>query len=201
METLNNFLIYALQSPKKRHNLYVGQTKDYKERMRLHKKANNCVDIRDAVKEYGWKNMKQFVLIEGLTKEQADWYEQHYISIFDCQAPRGYNLTSGGKKSLYCQVSRDRMSAKMKGHTHGKGRRMPPRTAEQRAKNSVAMMGDKNPMKRPEVKANHAAAANRPEVKARKSAKAKGQNNPNSKTNRRRRFIAKCFDGGVFDEV
>ena len=26
METLNNFLIYALQSPKKRRNLYVGQT-------------------------------------------------------------------------------------------------------------------------------------------------------------------------------
>ena len=186
--TENNYLIYALQSPKKRHNLYVGQTNDYDRRMKEHQKEDSgCTAIARAIQKYGWENIEEFVLIEGLTKEQANYWEKHYISIFDCFV-NGYNLTSGGDNYEFSQITKDKMSAsqkalgdnhpmktpearervsvQMKGNTYGKGVKMPPRTDEHRAKNSAAKTG---------------------------------QNNPMSATNRRRRFIAKCFDGGVFD--
>ena len=88
METLNNFLIYALQSPKKRHNLYVGQTDNYEEENETtpNPKVVGVVTYEGQSKNTNGKNMKRIVLMEGLTKEQADW-EKHYIKIFDCQAP------------------------------------------------------------------------------------------------------------------
>ena len=110
MNTENKYLIYALQSPKGK--LYVGQTKDYDTRKKDHqKKGSGCRYIRDAIQKYGWENMKQFVLIEGLTAEQANYWEEHYIFIFDCQAPNGMNLTSGGDNFEHCQITRDRISA------------------------------------------------------------------------------------------
>ena len=271
-------LIYCLQSPKKEHNLYVGQTKDWDRREKEHKSGDRgCPGISRAIKKYKWKNIKHIVLIEGLTLEQANYWEEHYISIFD-SFHNGYNLTSGGNNYEFSQKSRDRIAAKMTGNTNAKGKRSaefnaqnskrnmgkkhalgckhPPRTDGWRAKQRVAQkaaktkqwqdpevkakhkaamnrpevkakiskaslgntyclghkhteetkvkmtaskMGDKNPMKIPEVKAKHKAAYERPEVKSKMSARATGQNNPNSATNRRRRFIAKCFDGGVYN--
>ena len=157
METLNNFLIYALQSPKKRHNLYVGQTDNYKRRMKQHKsEGGGCRYIRRAIKKYGWKNMKRFVFLGGLTKEQADWYEQHYIKIFDCQAPRGMNLTSGGDGSSPCQITRDKMSASGKalGDSH------PTKRLDVRAKISAthSAKGDNHHTKRLDVRAKISAA-------------------------------------------
>ena len=264
METLNNFLIYALQSPKKRHNLYVGQTKDYEGRMKAHQdKDSNCRYLLRAIKKYKWENFKRIVLIEGLTKEQANFWEKHYIKIFDCQAPNGMNLTSGGDSYEFSQIARDRMTAsqnkpevkaklkaaairynampgvkgkksaalsklwqdpefranqvaKRMGNQNTKGMKFPPESAETRAKKSAALMGNTNCL----GKQNALGCKHTPEACARKSARlmgnqrAKGkrsdgaranysaakmgQDNPNSLTNKRRRFIAKCFDNKVF---
>ena len=222
--TDNNYLIYALQSPKGK--MYVGQTKDYDTRMKKHKsKDSDCPAIRDAIQEYGWHKFKRIVVLAGLTLKQANRWEEYFIARFDCQVPNGYNLTSGGHNHEVSQITRDKMSA-----THSaKGDNHPSKRPEVRAnmsasqlkaqnrpevkaKISAANTGDKNSMKRPEVKARHKAAVNSPEAKAKrkatmdtpewkayKTAVNSGQNNPMSATNIRRRFIAKCFDGGVFD--
>ena len=153
--TENNYLIYALQSPSGR--LYVGQTNNYNNRMRLHQREySGCVAIRDAIQKHGWENIKHFILMEDLSLEEANYWEEHYISIFDCQAPNGYNLTSGGDNFEVSQITKDRMSVS------GKAAHARP---EVKANHKAAKMGDKNPMKIPEVKARHKAAMNSPEVK------------------------------------
>ena len=167
MTAENNYIVYALQSPNGK--LYVGQTNDYDKRMSLHKsESSKCRYIRNAIQKHGWENIKQFVLIEGLVVEQANFWETHYIKIFDCIAPSGYNLRSGGDNYEVSQITRDRMSAATKkkfvdpefkarhkaaldtpeyraklseakmGNTNAKGCKHPPRTDEARAKNSAA---------------------------------------------------------------
>ena len=136
MNTENNYIVYALQSPNGK--LYVGQTKKYKERMEHHKsKDSGCVAISRAIQKHGWENIKEFVLMEGLSLEQANYFEEHYIDIFDCIAPNGYNLRTGGENYEVSQITKDRMSA----------------TA--RAK------GDNHQTKRPEVRAKLTAARER----------------------------------------
>ena len=83
MATENNFLIYALQSPNGK--LYVGQTNNYENRMYQHQKeGSKCPAIRNAIQKHGWENIKHFILMEDLSLEEANYWEEHYISIFDC---------------------------------------------------------------------------------------------------------------------
>ena len=214
----NNFLIYALQSPKKRHNLYVGQTKDYANRMKRHQKEDSgCIGISRAIQKYKWENIKEFVLIEGLSKEQADYWEKHYISIFD-SFHNGYNLTAGGDGGATMTGRKHTEKTKAKQSASGKRMWQDPeykanRAAayerpEVKAKMSTKKMGDNNPSKRLEVRAKNSAAAmgnknalgykHTDEFRAVRSAAYTGQNNPMSIPNRRRRFIAKCFDNKIF---
>ena len=134
MATENNHLIYALQSPSGR--LYVGQTNGYDKRMYQHQKeVSGCPAISRAIKKHGWENIKHFILIEDLSLEEANYWEEHYISIFDCQAPNGYNLKSGGDNNLHCQITKDKISASHTGKKH---------TEKTKAKMSVARMGKQN---------------------------------------------------------
>ena len=152
--TENNYLIYALQSPKKDHNLYVGQTKDYANRMKKHQQEDSgCPAISRAIKKYKWENIKRFVLIEGLTQGQANYWEQHYIFIFD-SFHNGMNLTSGGDNCEVSQITKDRISATLS----AKGDNYHTKRLDVRAKNSAANMGDNNPAKRLDVRAKKSAS-------------------------------------------
>ena len=112
MTTENNFLIYCLQSPSGK--LYVGQTDNWDRRMGKHQKEDSgCPAIRDAIKKYGWENIKQFRLMEGLSLEAANFWEKHYINIFDSFA-NGYNLTTGGENWKHSQVSKAKNSVVLK---------------------------------------------------------------------------------------
>ena len=256
------YLIYCLQSPKKRCNLYVGQTKRYKKRMEEHQKEDSgCTAIAHAIQKYGWENMKQLRLIEGLTVDQANYWEEHYISIFanrNDSFHNGLNLTTGGDNYERSQTTRGRMSAthsakrenhqakkpetranmsvsakarctpkyrvkmaaRSMGNTNAKGKRSdafkascmgntyalgckhPPRTDEARANHKAAALGNTN-AKGKRSDAFKAKMMGNTRGKGKRSddykASITGENNPNSKTNKRRKFIAKCFDGGVYN--
>ena len=111
METLNNFLIYALQSPKKRHNLYVGQTDNYKRRMKLIKAKIVVVLLYETLSKNtaGKTSSGSFDgrFDAGRGKSLGN---SIIIARFDCMAPKGYNLTSGGDNRLASQITKDRMS-------------------------------------------------------------------------------------------
>lgn len=75
--------------------------------------------IHQAIKKYGWKAFDKFVLEVCDTIEALDAAERLWIAEYNCLAPNGYNLESGGGKTVreIHPETRQRMSDAHKGHT------------------------------------------------------------------------------------
>jgi group I intron endonuclease len=77
--------------------MYVGQTKDQRNRKNNHKwKSNPCTAMAHAIEKYGWDAFVYEVLVDGLTVEEANRLEVQYIKELNTMAPNGYNLAPGG---------------------------------------------------------------------------------------------------------
>jgi len=71
---------------------YVGISKDFKERMRFHKKNKRETILTNAIKKYSWNNLQKDIIISNLNLEQALLAEAFYRP-----RPRiGWNLLVGG---------------------------------------------------------------------------------------------------------
>lgn len=81
--------------------VYVGQTKNsYCRRWRNGKGYSACSRFAKSIEKYGWDGFEHIPLIEGLSKSEADYFEQFFIEFFDSQNPEfGYNLTAGGDEN------------------------------------------------------------------------------------------------------
>lgn len=94
-----------------------------------------------AIEKYGWDNIKHEVLLEGLTKEQAELAERLFIGYWDStNRNKGYNIEGGG--NLNKEVSdetRKKMSESKQGNKHPwRGRR---HTEESKRKMSKSHTG------------------------------------------------------------
>jgi len=90
-------VIYLIRSPSGKG--YVGQTVNYEERMKGHKKhSTNCTLLKYAIDKYGWNAMKVTILIK-CANEYADQYEQDMIRAWDTLTPNGYNCVEGGNSN------------------------------------------------------------------------------------------------------
>ena len=57
----------------------------------------HCTNFFYAIRKYGWINISHEVLIENLSKEEAEFLEKQYIEKYNSTNPRkGYNMTTGG---------------------------------------------------------------------------------------------------------
>lgn len=75
--------------------LYVGQSKDVKERFRSHCKKNNTVSLLDdAIQEYGKEHFWYEILEEQVS--DADNREKYWIKRLGTLTPNGYNIMEGG---------------------------------------------------------------------------------------------------------
>lgn len=75
---------------------YVGQT------VTKHSRHGHGHAIKDAYKKYGHSLFEYTYLTEGdLSQTQLDFFEKFWIDVFDCLAPNGYNLESGGRWGKY----------------------------------------------------------------------------------------------------
>lgn len=94
----NTYIVYC-HINKINGKKYVGQTMRTP-KQRFGKDGNNyckCPYFYNAIKKYGWNNFEHKVLIDNLTKEEADELEKIYIEIYQTQNSNfGYNLKSGG---------------------------------------------------------------------------------------------------------
>lgn len=56
-----------------------------------------CTLFHNAIKKYGWDNFEHIIVLDSLSREQAEKAEICAISIFDTTNPRnGYNIRKGG---------------------------------------------------------------------------------------------------------
>lgn len=95
---------------------YIGQTKHGDEPQRRWQYGNGyqgCEVFNKAIQKYGWDNFKHEILLDGLTREEANFYEESYIKLFhscvmddECW---GYNLTYGGNNHLISDATREKM--------------------------------------------------------------------------------------------
>ena len=75
---------------------YVGQSVDFKSRMRQHKNSKTKTYLSRSIQKHGWHNFKVEILLDDVPEEDLDHLEDHYIDVKDTLYPNGYNLTRGG---------------------------------------------------------------------------------------------------------
>ena len=78
--------------------IYIGQTKNLKNRIKMHKKnVENKVNrkLYDSMNKHGFENFKWEVIDVALSKEELNFKEKFYIIKFN-SFNSGYNMTIGG---------------------------------------------------------------------------------------------------------
>lgn len=97
--TLNNYTIYLHRFPN--NKVYIGMTKQIPKYRWRNNNFHYNQNMIEAIKYYGWENVKHEILFEHLTKEEAENKEKELIAFYKSnQIDFGYNLDSGGLKGF-----------------------------------------------------------------------------------------------------
>jgi group I intron endonuclease len=137
------YLIYKHTSPSGKS--YIGQTKNYKQRCLRHKstRSGECRAFYNAIKKYGWDAFSHDILVENLSLDEANKFEQQYIIEYYSMVPGGYNLQTGGLNYIVSDETKRRIGEKSKGRiSANKGKTT---SAETKDKQSLAKKGIPNP--------------------------------------------------------
>lgn len=96
--TGTGYTIYAHVN-KQNGKMYIGQTcqTDLTRRWTGGNGYKECPHFYAAIQKYGWDGFDHVILQTGLTAEEANAYEQGYISFFETNTvEKGYNIQDGG---------------------------------------------------------------------------------------------------------
>lgn len=92
---------YCVYSHKNKTNgkIYIGLTSmKPEERWRNGKGYHKGTHFRNAIDKYGWDGFIHKIIKNNLTKEEAEYWEQYYIALYNLTDRRfGYNMSSGGE--------------------------------------------------------------------------------------------------------
>lgn len=95
--------------------VYIGRTNvSLKARSgRDGKSYHHSTHFKNAIEKYGWDNFEHIVLIDGLSKDLADIFEEGLIEKYNTMNPEnGYNMLSGGKNKTRRQEVTDKIAEK-----------------------------------------------------------------------------------------
>ena len=114
--------------------VYIGQTVgSLAKRWSQHTTSMKNSPLYNAFRKYGRDKFKIEAVCSALSPEYLNELEQYFIKFYDCMAPKGYNLTSGGDSAYTrSEHSREQQRRAMLGHTV---------SDETRAKISATLMG------------------------------------------------------------
>jgi group I intron endonuclease len=76
--------------------VYVGQSKNFYQRMGIHKSGRDNSYIGNAIQKYGIENFHVKIVHDCPNRDEADFWEKFYIEAYDSFHGPGYNLTEGG---------------------------------------------------------------------------------------------------------
>lgn len=138
---MNNYTVYKHIFPN--NKIYIGITcKDVKRRWGKGCNYYSSVKIYNAIKKYGWDNIKHEILYINLTKEEAEHIEIQLIKEYKSNnIEYGYNICSGGKGTPSHKVSEE---TRLKISNSKKGKMAYKMTDEIRNKIRLAVTGNKN---------------------------------------------------------
>lgn len=127
-----SYCVYKHTSPNGK--VYIGITKRLpSERWEGGKGYKYNKHFYSAILKYGWDNIKHEILIEGLSKEDAELAEIRLIEAYNSADPKyGYNLRLGGSLCGFSQETINKLRESHLGHKH---------TEEQKRKISAALKG------------------------------------------------------------
>ena len=112
----NNFKVYKYTSPSGKS--YIGQTcQTLTERSRLDGSGyKKSVGFYNAIKRYGFNNFTKEILKNNLTSNEADYWEQYYIKLYNTMDKNyGYNCCEGGSHGLWSNDVKKKISQSHKG--------------------------------------------------------------------------------------
>ena len=120
----NNFVLYLHIAPNGKK--YFGITcQRPKQRWKNGHGYKNNEHFWNAIKLYGWSNIKHVVLADDLTKEEACFFERIMIALYNTNNPNnGYNITDGGEHYNHSEETRQKISKANKGKYTGENSSM-----------------------------------------------------------------------------
>lgn len=114
------YIIYLHTFPN--NKVYIGQTCRKLSLRWLNGKGyrENQPRIHNAIKKYGWNNIKHRILMKDLTLEEANYYEKELINFFDStNKNKGYNISLGGENvGSKSEESIEKWRQKVKGNKY-----------------------------------------------------------------------------------
>ena len=101
--------------------IYIGLTcMKPDERWRDGKGYHKGTYFRNAIDKYGWDNFYHEIVKDGLTKNEASYWEVYYISLFNSSDRRyGYNISSGGEHGGHPQSEETKRKISKNGYRLG----------------------------------------------------------------------------------
>lgn len=126
---MENWKVYMHIFPNEKR--YIGITKQ-KPEYRWGHNGNGYYQhkmLTNAIRKYGWENIKHNIIFEGLTKKEAEDKEIELIAFYKSnQRKYGYNIANGGtEEGKHSKETRAKMSMK------AKGRKVSQETREKRS--------------------------------------------------------------------
>lgn len=124
--------------------IYIGQTtRSLQHRWQQHCWiSSRCSCLNKAIHKYGKENFTVEQIDVACDIDELNMKEQYWIEYYDCIAPKGYNLTSGGEGYIVCEETRRKLSIVNRGRRPFLGKH---HTEETRKKMSESSKGEKNP--------------------------------------------------------
>lgn len=99
---MRNYCVYEHVFPNGKK--YIGISCDAEKRWRNGKGYETQGKIANAIKRYGWENVKHNIIVDGISKEQAQTLEQYLIAELNT-IKGGYNTSIGGDYINACYIS------------------------------------------------------------------------------------------------
>ena len=95
---MENYKVYCHTLPNNKKYIGLTSCKSCSDRWRSGYGYKNQPYFYNAIKKYGWKNIKHEIIAENLTAKQAQALEQKLIAKYDTtNTERGYNISLGGE--------------------------------------------------------------------------------------------------------
>ena len=94
---MDNYKIY-MHVNKNNNKKYIGQTKQtLKERWGSDGRRYKGQAFYNAIQKYGWDNFEHILILDNLSHEEANYYEQYFIQQYQTTDKKfGYNVQKGG---------------------------------------------------------------------------------------------------------